>query len=361
MYGDPSHANAGEPLPPVRTRWGSGESKTARGGNPLAPVRSGLFGHTTEPEDMATEVIGDDDADSTWVEVESETDIMDPVGPDVESDIVGDAGDDQDFADETLIETYVEVVEEVEEVWTAQAPPEDVQPRPFRTPEPTAEPWSMEPDALWDSAEDEEGGDELLLDVSLDDMIDESTVDADAPEIDADDVTPAQPIPASPEAFTQFLDEAESVRAHPGPLSPWQVGRATSDATDDPRSALRGHEWEALGRALADTLGAAPPFDVDVPETDSYSDVTEDEDEAAVGEVEGLEPIGAGLERDNPIEITAAGSPDLLEELAERLERFAAGIRTEGHYAISRAQLSGDRMDAMLAGFAAGWLAAHQP
>jgi len=360
MYGDPSHANAGEPLPPVRTRWGSGEPKSGRGGNPLEPVRSGLFGPLPEPpaDDGAMNVIEVDDDDTAFAGVESDDPGMtDTIEADVEilesvEDLVADE-----------VDAHVEVVGED---LTEELEPD--RPQPFRTIEPPpAEPWAMEPDALWDTTVRGQGDDdELLVDVSLEDVVDEATFDVTR-DIDEGDVTPTEPIEASPDAFTAFLDAAEAVRAHPAPLSPWQVGRGAADPDDDPRSARRGHEWEAFGKALADSLGdaaaaaAAAAFDAGGEEVSDESGFDDEFEVAAdASAVEGLEPIGAGLDRDSPIEVTAAGSPALLDELAERLERFAAGIRTEGHYAISRAQLSGDRMDAMLAGFAAGWLAAHE-
>jgi hypothetical protein len=121
-------------------------------------------------------------------------------------------------------------------------------------------------------------------------------------------------------------------------------------------------EWEALGQALVESLSMPQVSEPAASGWTGYTPADETEAEtAATLEVEGLEPIGAGLERQAPArpeaEVPVHGRA--LAELAERLESFAAALRTEGRYAITRSQLSGDRMESMLAGFAAGWLAAR--
>jgi hypothetical protein len=121
-------------------------------------------------------------------------------------------------------------------------------------------------------------------------------------------------------------------------------------------------EWEALGQALIESL---VPIAGEIPETEAAwpADAPEAEtplESEAEESIDGLEPLGAGFEREEPVAMHEPASPGrAYGELAHRLEAFASALRTEGRYAITRAQLSGDRMDNMLAGFAAGWLAAR--
>jgi hypothetical protein len=390
MRGESSQGG-GDLLPPVRTRWQTGSGQGSRGATPLGPVRSGLF-VTPEPvaeEEWLTQAAEAEPTPSpelerplvteaflAFQETVFEAEPTRTTEPEPETVHEAEIYIDAEPVVEFEIEAQLEAEPEAEpEPWSSGS--DDAQPEPWSSTFTAADEAA---DTAWETGEAddalelvledgvEEGGFELTLDVEL---------SGGAEPMMAESQT-TEPAPASPEAFTDFLDVAEALRKQPGPLSAWDLAReARSQEAMDLRVHRAREEWEAFGQALADTLGAAASAAAEsagMAEFDLEPAVAEDieaaageiagleprgeafDEMAAGGTVEGLEPLGAGFDRAPQGE--ARGSAALLE-LAERLEHFAAGIRTEGQYAITRAQLSGDRMEALLAGFAAGWLAAR--
>jgi hypothetical protein len=242
------------------------------------------------------------------------------------------------------------------------SPPAELESAESIAPAP-AEP-QPEPDQPWldTPALEEYEAAELLLEVSVEEVSAEteelSLIEPEStgiPEVTAADgeVPGLQPI-------GEPIEAGEGLHTRPAPVSAWDLGarRAEADAEQLGLDRVR-EEWEALGQALIESLsGVTAP----APEPSQAWPAAEPETatETTADHVEGLEPIGAGLARDEmPAEAEAPAHGRAYQELAQRLEAFADALRTEGRYAITRAQLSGDRMDSMLAGFAAGWLAAR--
>jgi hypothetical protein len=238
------------------------------------------------------------------------------------------------------------------------APPVAAEPEPSIT-EPRAEeqPWLDTP------ALEEYEASELLLEVSVDDEGEELQILAAA----SGGELVAEPEPdQDPVAGMTLLGDLDKEPLHsaPAPLSAWDLGSGRDVlAEEELRLARVREEWEALGQALVESLAMPEEREPVRSGWTGYPPADETEAEtAATLEVEGLEPIGAGLERETPGTQETEPPPmhgRALQELAQRLETFAAALRTEGRYAVTRAQLSGDRMESMLAGFAAGWLAAR--
>jgi hypothetical protein len=100
---------------------------------------------------------------------------------------------------------------------------------------------------------------------------------------------------------------------------------------------------------LPETTGGADPYDAFAPAAvESWEPAHATS--AEPGSV--LEPSPV---RGEPAGVMAGNAAD---ELANRLERFAARLRAEGTAALG-AGLSGDRLDTLLAGMLAGYLAAR--
>jgi len=150
--------------------------------------------------------------------------------------------------------------------------------------------------------------------------------------------------------------DAEALHSRPAPLSAWDLGARPAEADAEQRRLDRvREEWEALGQALVESLSSVAET---MPLGQAWTTLpTPEADPPEATSVEGLEPLGAGFERVDASEPPVHGP--VYDELAQRLVAFAGALRAEGRYAITRAQLSGDRLDSMLAGFAAGWLAAR--
>jgi hypothetical protein len=137
---------------------------------------------------------------------------------------------------------------------------------------------------------------------------------------------------------TRFLEPLpEGVVPVQAPLSPWDISEAEDESAPDPstsRAARARAEWEALGEALAASIGG---------------------EDASVFE-SAMQALAEGIAATESIE-EGAGVTREIVDIADRIAWFAARLRSEGYRAITNAQARGDRLDIALAGLAAGFLA----
>jgi hypothetical protein len=192
-----------------------------------------------------------------------------------------------------------------------------------------AEPWEdVEAGALLDLPE----GDielEPAADVELDaDIEDLELLPEDEPELLLEEIG----------LETRFLEPLpEGVIPVQAPLSPWDISEAEDESAPDPstsRAARARAEWEALGEALAASIGG---------------------EDASVFE-SAMQALAEGIAATESIE-EGAGVTREIVDIADRIAWFAARLRSEGYRAITNAQARGDRLDIALAGLAAGFLA----
>lgn len=384
-----------QPMPPVRTRWRSPETPMNRGGVMLGPVRSGRFGTgrdevvppveppaepaafeaATEPAafEAATEPAPfEAAAEPTPAFAEPLASLPELTEPETAEAAAEPATTSFETTEPAMMLDGALTFESEPEEAAAHA--EDDGGTAFGLPtleEPEAEDapamaasldaWG-DPDASpWAEAEDEDGG--VVYEIEVESAEIELEMEEGAGDdgwlIQAGELTldPALPDadaaldPAERAAALGDLAEAEdALEPRPAPISAWDL--APLDPEEAARQDRARQEWESFGKALVESLGGTGGL------LELAAELRESTAEAGVEQdsaIEGLEPLSAGFDREKSETAAPAG----LDELAERLERFAAMIRTEGRGAITRAQYSDDRLEALLSGFAAGWLAAR--
>ncbi|MGH7500131.1 MAG: hypothetical protein ACREL7_00085 [Longimicrobiales bacterium] len=116
------------------------------------------------------------------------------------------------------------------------------------------------------------------------------------------------------------------------PLSAWDIveSPAQSEAGLASQAARAREEWEALGQALAASIGG---------------------EDASVFE-SAIHALAEGIAAGQSTGVT----PEILD-IADRIAWFASQLRRDGYRTITNAQARGDRLDIALAGLAAGFLA----
>lgn len=304
MDGDQSESSrpGAGPVPPVRARLADEERVDQAPSEELpllAPVHSGLFAAPAPATEPST------DATTQPAAVEPE-----PVGPEpVEQETPDVAA--------ARIETTETPAAPITSDLTWYGDEEEM-------------PWE---EATPDVAE---AGEEIVLDTAF--------VDTGEAEIVIDEAVDAPGEPA---------DEDQPARPAAPPLSPWDLGAASPAVEDAETHAARARaEWESLGQALSESLS---PGGREIELTDEIAarlEATGAWDHVR-GETGGP---AAPLRSGSPFTIRAE-PPRGLADLAGRLEAFARKLRAEGGDALARAEKSGDRIDAILAALAAGFLA----
>jgi hypothetical protein len=192
-----------------------------------------------------------------------------------------------------------------------------------------AEPWGdVEAGALLDLPEGDielEPAANVGLDLNIEDL---ELLPEDEPELLLEEIG----------LETRFLEPLpEGVIPVRAPLSPWDISETEDDSSpDEPtsRAARARAEWEALGEALAASIGG---------------------EDASVFE-SAMQALAEGIAATEAIE-EGAGVTREIVDIADRIAWFAARLRSEGYRAITNAQARGDRLDIALAGLAAGFLA----
>ena len=407
MYGETRNTESrNAPLPPARTRWSTSGETASQGGFLLGPVRSGLFGRPVSDSATMDSPETAEPAEPLWTEtppaIEPESEVASEVGEtfeaelemagDIEAEMVVEAPAD---SFEAALEPEPEHAHLADSAWPeteAVIQPEELHWVEAEEHDTDAE--EVQELAGWATADLDDGLVELAATASEDIA---GVLDADEEELPWDDTPQTiefeeselvlemdmeaddemefeagglnemtieiEAIPEDPpeglQAVGDLLEAGEGMQPRPAPLSAWELGSAAPAEAAPDRFSRAMEEWESLGKALAESIqtgGDIRPLAELTDETDAAQ--ADAEPDAMELQVEGLQPICAGPLRDEPAVAAETGSA-ALTELSERLEAFAAALRTEGRYAITRAQLSGDRMDSMLAGFAAGWLAAR--
>jgi hypothetical protein len=148
--------------------------------------------------------------------------------------------------------------------------------------------------------------------------------------------------PAEPPVDEEVADERVAI-VPPTPLDSWYHGEhgAEAEAT-----------WEAFGRALEE---AASWGDLDTTIATGLAP------EEARGEVK--RAPAAELPAAQPVpepEPDARAADAAVTDLARRLEHLAQRLRAEGEKGVEHAMTEGDRLEASLAGFIAGYVAARR-
>jgi hypothetical protein len=236
-----------------------------------------------------------------------------------------------------------------------------------------AEPWASygaEPDGETPTAElvlDEDAAleDEIVLD---DDAILEDVLVFEEPlELADDEVSIEEPAAAA---------EAASPAAGDG-VSDWEAfGRLVEESADWFDASLGMVEEESSLESLSDETAEddAASYEIEVVGLESI-DVTDDAGDAGdESQVDGMVPQGEMLnpavafeparEESAAAEVVSAvpqeepAADTLARDLAERLARLAERLRREGTPALEYTMAEGDRLDASIAGFLAGYVAA---
>jgi len=353
MYGDHPEIRPGstEPVPPVRARPNAEELPAVPHGDlPLvAPVRSGF---------VEAPVPRIEPAPAEWTITEEMTE---PVTP---------AAETAEWVTELEVEEEVTLVPDSTDWAGTPAEPEPLTLVPDRpdwtTGEESSAPasevtWYGDEEATpWSEAvvQGDEEEEEIILEVSPAPVPEEAGVDIEI-SLEAEDEGEIV-LDASIEAVEEEIVlepvsyvEDESLEAAAPPLSPWDLGAASSAVEGaEERSARARAEWEAFGQALSQSLAASGGREIEL--TDEIAARLE-----ATGAWEHAPevPLFPGTPRPSEAPIARPQVPSGLADLASRLEAFAEKLRAEGTEALSHAQSGGDRVDAMLAAIAAGFLA----
>jgi hypothetical protein len=137
---------------------------------------------------------------------------------------------------------------------------------------------------------------------------------------------------------TRFLEPLpEGAIPVQAPLSPWDIPDSEDDDTagqPTSRAARARAEWEALGEALAASIGG---------------------EDASVFE-SAMQALAEGIAASDSTSETPGVTREIID-IADRIAYFASRLRSDGYRAITNAQARGDRLDIALAGLAAGFLA----
>ncbi|HEX7051016.1 MAG TPA: hypothetical protein VF188_12480 [Longimicrobiales bacterium] len=173
-----------------------------------------------------------------------------------------------------------------------------------------------------------------------------------------------QAAPPGERAAPPFIPEAGARpdRRTPDPLeaaSALPVREPVSDPFADRASivdAAPGFESEPAAGPAEPASAGSPPLSSDGLRTDPVGGVSDDPFADPVG-VASIPPadVAALPMLDDPL-TPAAGSGAVIE-LADRLERIAARLRSEGAAALGPGLTGSDRLDAILTGLLAGYLA----
>jgi hypothetical protein len=181
----------------------------------------------------------------------------------------------------------------------------------------------------WDEIEPEavpvhelvmEDGSDAGIDLVFESDEIEILVEPDAADLD---LTEAIPAGAGQIASSPIERESRPQDDRPTPLSAWDLAAHSGDSEERARRARE--EWDNLEQALVQSLGSTPAVS------------------------------SAQAERAGP-----DGFPTELEELARRLEQFAAALRADGTRAMEMAQSRGDPIDVVLAALAAGYVSGRR-
>lgn len=129
----------------------------------------------------------------------------------------------------------------------------------------------------------------------------------------------------------------------PTPLDSWVHGGQYGPEADA--------TWEAFGRALEE---AASWGDLD---TTIATGLTPEEARGEVERAPAADPSAQPVAEAQP---DAAPADPAVTDLARRLEHLAQRLRTEGEKGVEHAMAEGDRLEASLAGFIAGYVAARR-
>jgi hypothetical protein len=253
--------------------------------------------------------------------------------------------DEQEVVESAGPETASDTPEEAPMPWDAH----EGLPRPVaRTGEFTGEPevrlgddepWAMEPsDDVRAAGEStvgrvERGELELEPLIALEGESDEEPLDLEILEDDEPEIV-LEEIGLETRFLEPLPEGAIPVQA---PLSPWDIPDSEDDDTagqPTSRAARARAEWEALGEALAASIGG---------------------EDASVFE-SAMQALAEGIAASDSTSETPGVTREIID-IADRIAYFASRLRSDGYRAITNAQARGDRLDIALAGLAAGFLA----
>jgi hypothetical protein len=376
MHGHEPKSPSNEPLPPARTRWSDpAETRTSWSGSIIGPVRSGIHGPAHVPQTSSEPPAPEPTDAPEWEASETSYDLEESAVTETSWPDPADATDDDALDWSASPESGAPAFDEVEQ--TAESPDSDI------LDPPTADSWGAWADtpnpmaAQDDDLVFEEDVTEIELVLETDSALtieEDDTVEDDegdeAPAWDFSGLVPSGEADDAEDRSTGALeelvvdevddatgrlreDDGEMVET-PAPLSQWNPAFARDPEEAEERLRRAREEWESFGELLVRSVELqnepAPP------QPQASDDVSAD------APLEGLEPVGAGFDRDEPplheppLEAIGQPFPQELEALARRLEQFAAALRTDGTRAMAVAQSRGDPVDLFLAGIAAGYL-----
>lgn len=390
MHGESPYGHDAEPgrgpLPPTTTRWSESDGPDPGAtGQRLAPFRAGAPSAPVAAE--ADEPVGAAAAPfPTPAETESHDELEQPV--------IAAAVEEMGLIDEPADEVLVAEEEGGEESWTlvprgeqvtdaapvaeadARSAGDDVAAEEVATTEaaaPAVAPWEGLPDADYFSAQPaelevealpvEEEPWTLTADAVIEASPDDEGVEpwAAVPDQDTLEGEPMLELVDEVEAPAGEVEAADEVEAPSG-----EVGAPVDEVepTVPPLDTLPEHQqWDAFGRALKEAVSweGAPASPPDAPPPWMVPEILRAESSAEEWQTaagppspEVLPEVGVDVTAAGP-EPAATGGDAFSGELADRLQSLADRLRSQGAGAIADALSSGDRLEASIALFLAGY------